>query len=175
MSHSVRRLLPAQKKLIIFGLLITIFSAIVFGIFTVRKIIISPDIPFLFSLQEAEWIRFPEPVELKARWPQTLVYIFRSQFIVKKIPNNATFTFRSMKCATVWFDNKLVYKYDPKSCIKKWKSVHKVDLTDELSLGSHEIRIEVLNQNGYPALNNHRCRLCSNFRICRSGQHQRRQ
>ncbi|MGD9106843.1 MAG: hypothetical protein PVJ50_05535 [Desulfobacterales bacterium] len=152
MPYSARHILPAQKRLLLIGVLITIIFAVVFGIFTVRKIITSPDIPFLFSVQEAEWIRFREPVELKARGPQTLVYNFRTQFVLKEVPNPAILSFRSMKCATVWLDNKLVYKYDPKTCIKKWKRVYHVDLTPELGRGSHEIRIEVLNQNGYPAL-----------------------
>ena len=152
MPQSVKDVLPAQKRLLIAGALLVIIFVILFGIVTVRKIIASPDIPFLFSEQGAEWIRFREPIELKARYHNKLVSIFRTRFNVNEVPVKAILNFRSMKCSTIWLDNKLIYRHNNETCLNTWKHAFHVELIPSLSRGPHELRIEVINQSGYPAL-----------------------
>lgn len=152
MVRSLRNIRPKKKRLFLIAAAMAIIFVILFGVFIVQKIITSPDIPFLFSEKGAEWIRFREPIKLKAQAPQTLVNIFRTRFHVIEVPNKTVLTFRSMKCATVSLDNKIIYKYNPKKCLKMWKNTFQIDLGPSLNQGSHELRIEVINQNGYPAL-----------------------
>jgi len=139
-----------KKRLLIAGGAFLWISIFVSGVVIVKKIVVDPKIPFLFAEQGAEWICFNEPVVLKARGPQILASIFRTQIVVSEVPREAVLSFRAMKRATVLLDNQVLYR--KKADFNEWKKLHCVNLAPKLSLGSHELRIEVLNQNGYPAL-----------------------
>ena len=148
MLRSVKTIL--QKRPFTAGLILLFLLTLTFGIVIVQKIIADPKVSFLFPEQGADWIRFSEPIDPKARDPQTLVSIFRTHFEVNEIPREAILSFRAMKRANVLLDHHVLYRAD--SNLNEWKKVYQVDLAPALSPGSHELRIEVLNQNGHPAL-----------------------
>ena len=148
MFPSVKTIL--QKRPLIAGLIILFVLVLIFRIVIVQKIVADPKISFLYPEQGADWIRFAELAELKAREPQILVSTFRTHFEVNEIPREAILSFRAMKCATVLLDNHVLYRAD--SNLNEWKKVYQVDLAPALSPGSHELHIKVLNQNGHPAL-----------------------
>ncbi len=115
------------------------------------KILLShPGIPLLLHERGAVWIRFPQPFQLKIHWAETRLTRFRCLFKTDQIPSAALLNFRSMRRAEVFVDGRNIYRTtkDP----IRWRESHGIDLEPWLSPGRHELRIDVYNVNGHPAL-----------------------
>ncbi|OGP84911.1 MAG: hypothetical protein A2V87_02150 [Deltaproteobacteria bacterium RBG_16_58_17] len=109
-----------------------------------------PRIHLLVSEGGAEWIRFPETFRLSIRQQERKTTHFRYRLDIPAVPATAVLTLRAMKHSTIYLDGRLLYR-SPDD-LQKWKEPHYLDLTAWLTQGSHELRVEVLNENGHPAL-----------------------
>ena len=111
---------------------------------------LDPKVPILVSEGGAEWIRFREPTQLRIHWSERLTTGFRYRLNVEQPHIRTVLTLRAMKQAVVYLDGSLLFR-SPED-MQKWKEPHRIDLSPFLTLGSHELRIDVLNENGHPAL-----------------------
>jgi hypothetical protein len=146
--RSVRKVFRARKRLFVAGVLgaMVLLCAIV----AAQRIIGDPDIALIYSEHGADWIRFRQPIELRARKPQTLISIFRTRFELNEVPRKAILSFRAMKHAVIRLNNELLYRSD--SPLNEWKKVYHIDLTPRLRPGANELLIAVQNRNGHAAL-----------------------
>jgi 4-amino-4-deoxy-L-arabinose transferase-like glycosyltransferase len=147
--------LNTPKRFFISGVAIALTLLLLVSIITVRKISSDPNTVVLLSEQNAGWIRHRQPVNLNTLLPQTIVNAFRVRFTITEVPEKAVLKFRAMKNAEIFLDKRLIYTTGMGG--KNWKQAHRVDLAPYLSLGGHEIFINVANHNGYPAVLAH-CR-----------------
>ena len=138
MSHAARSVPPAEERFLIARAIGLVLLVVALGSLAFQKIVTDPDVPFLFSEQGADWIRFREPLVPQALESQTLVSNFRIHFDVEEIPSEAVLSFRAMKQAAVWIDNQLFH--EAKSSLNEWKHVNHVDLAPALSRGPHDLR-----------------------------------
>jgi len=109
-----------------------------------------PGFNLLVNEGGAEWIRFPKPFQLRIHWSESLSTSFRCRLDVAGIPEIAVLTFRAMKKAVVYLDGRLIFRTSED--LERWKEPHRLDLTPWLETGKHELRINVSNLNGHPAL-----------------------
>jgi hypothetical protein len=109
-----------------------------------------PDIILLVNEGGSEWIRFPEQFRLQIRRSEDLSTGFRCRLEVRKPHEKAVLTFRVMKKAVVYLDGRPVFRTSED--LRRWKEVHLLDLSPWLAAGKHELRIDVSNRNGHPAL-----------------------
>ena len=98
----------------------------------------------------AEWIRFPEPVDLRPRGPVQDATTFRKYFRVDVVPSETVLFLRAMKRACVRLDGHVVFS--PSSNPEAWKTPRRVDIGPGITLGEHELSITVLNRNGPAAV-----------------------
>jgi hypothetical protein len=131
------------------GLIITLLFlfAVAAGI---NQFWLDPSVSMLISEGGAEWIRFREPTQLRIHWSEKLTTSFRYRLNVEQTPIEAVLTLRAMKQSVVYLDGSLLFR-SPED-MQKWKEPHYVDLSPFLTIGGHELRIDVLNENGHPAL-----------------------
>ena len=111
---------------------------------------LDPKVPMLVSEGGAEWIRFREPTQLWIRFSERLTTSFRYRLNVEQVPLRAVLTVRAMKQAVVYLDGTLLFQSP--ADMQKWKEPHYVDLSPFLTKGSHQLQVDVLNENGHPAL-----------------------
>jgi hypothetical protein len=103
----------------------------------------------LVSEAGSDWILYDDPPDLQIRASSFNTALFRRRFVVGSPPPDAKLTVRNFRVAVVFLDGKRIL--EPEKSFQFWKHSRIVDLTD-LSPGEHELRIQVLNQNGPPAL-----------------------
>jgi hypothetical protein len=139
-----------QKKFLPVYAAALLLILILLCIIGVRKILNDPQIPLLLSEEGADWIRFREPVETRVRGAQIQTTIFRTKFDVRETPKQAILSLRAMKRGIVWLDNQVIFQSDLN--LNEWKREFQVDITKRLSIGTHELRVAVMNQNGPPAV-----------------------
>ncbi|MFZ4438791.1 MAG: glycosyltransferase family 39 protein [Syntrophales bacterium] len=98
----------------------------------------------------AEWIRFPKPFRLSIHFSENLSSSFRCNLDVREIPEKSVLTFRAMKKAVVYLDGQPIFRTSED--LERWKVPYRLDLAPWLKTGKHELRIDVSNLNGHPAL-----------------------
>jgi hypothetical protein len=109
-----------------------------------------PGFNLLVNEGGAEWIRFPKPFQLRIHWSESLSTSFRCRLDVQGIPEEAVLTFHAMKKAVVYLDGRLIFRTSED--MERWKEPHRLDLAPWLEAGKHELRLDVSNWNGHPAL-----------------------
>ena len=139
-----------RKRIFVVALIILVVFIFVFGIVIAQKVVSDPKVVLLFPEQGADWIRYRKAIDLIAQNPQTLFSTFRTRFEVHEVPREAILSFRAMKQAAIVLDNQVLYKTG--SHLNEWKKVYHIDLSSALTPGIHDLRIEVLNKNGHPAV-----------------------
>jgi hypothetical protein len=131
------------------GLTITILFTI-FAAVGIRHVWLAPGIPLLVSEGGAQWVRLPEASRLPIRWSEPSTTHFRYRLDVEKAPEQALLTLRAMKQAAVYLDGFFLFRSPMDG--QGWKKAHVIDLAPRLVSGAHELRIDVINENGHPAL-----------------------
>lgn len=116
----------------------------------VRQIWFDPKISLLVSEEGAQWIRFRESFQLPIHWSEQLTTSFRYRLNGEAVPVDAILTVRAMKRAAVYIDNHLIFR-SPDD-LQQWKVPHNINLSSYSRQDAHELRIDVLNENGPPAL-----------------------
>ena len=131
------------------GLIITVLflSTLAVGI---HQFLLDPKVSMLVSEGGAEWIRFREPTQLWIHFSERLTTSFRYRLNIEQAPMRAVLTLRAMKQAVVYLDGALLFRSP--ADMQKWKEPHRIDLSPFLTIGTHQLRIDVLNENGHPAL-----------------------
>lgn len=109
-----------------------------------------PGFNLLINEGGAEWVRFPKPFRLAIYWSESLATSFRCRLDVRETPEKAVLTIRVMKKAVVYLDGRLIFR-TPED-LARWKEPYSLDLAPWLETGKHELRIDVSNKNGHPAL-----------------------
>jgi hypothetical protein len=109
-----------------------------------------PGFNLLVNEGGAEWIRFPKPFRLAIYWSENLSASFRCRLDIRGTPEKAVLTFRAMKKADVYMDGRLIFSTS--ADLERWKEPHRLDLAPWLKEGKHELRLDVSNWNGHPAL-----------------------
>lgn len=120
-------------------------------ILTSFKFLERSNIPFLYDIGEAKWIRFPEPTKLKVQREQSLITFFRTTFKFEEPLNEAVLHFRAMKVVEIELNGQIIHKMDM-SHADEWKKERRVNIVTMLAHGSNELKISVWNNNGHPAL-----------------------
>lgn len=109
-----------------------------------------PGFNLLVNEGGAEWVRFPKPFQLPIHWSESLSTSFRCRLEVPGTPEKAVLAFRAMKKAVVYLDGRLIF--GTSEDLQRWKEPYRLDLKPWLETGKHELRIDVSNWNGHPAL-----------------------
>ena len=129
------------------GVMLTTFAVILLlAMAGCSRILSHTSSRLLLPEEDAEWIRFPEPVDLKARGPVVKTTTFRKRFRVDTVPSETVLFLRTMKLSCVSLDSRVVFA--PPSDLKTWKTHCRVDIGNEISPGVHELSITVSNRNG---------------------------
>jgi tetratricopeptide (TPR) repeat protein len=105
-------------------------------------------INFLPRNGRAEWIVFPEAVDVRAHWFASLDATFRREFVLSHQPATARLSVRAMRRAEVRINGGAV-------CFpsnRNWKEIVSIDVAGQLHAGSNVIEARVFNHNGPPAL-----------------------
>lgn len=105
---------------------------------------------FLFSDGQAEWIRAPRPVELRAQGAHKLSDLFRVKFEADAVPSEAVLNIRALGSPSLWIDDRLILEPDP--VLTEIKNALTIDIASMLAPGSHELRFRIERTNGYPLL-----------------------
>ena len=143
----VKKFMSRRVCLVGFIIAVTVVLGIAAGI---RHLRADPDINLLVNECGSEWIRFPKPFRLAIHFSESLSSSFRCRLDVRGIPEKAVLTFRAMKKAVVYLDGQPIFS-TPED-MERWKEPHRLDLAPWLETGKHELRINVENFNGHPAL-----------------------
>ena len=120
--------------------------AAAYGLWMGWRISSDPRIVFLLPEGGAKWIRFDEPLKLKAHDPGPVVSGFRVSFSLERAPAKAVLHLRALKGANVLVDNIVVY--ETRADLDKWKTLHRIDLAPHVRPGAHELRIMGYNETG---------------------------
>lgn len=144
-KHSFAR---KNKRIVFLGLVICFLFLLAFVV--VQNIKANPDIIFLSPEGKARWIRYAMPISLYPHPPEDVTVIFKSSFQVNTPPSSAPLHLRALKRASVFLDNRLLFSSHKD--LNRWKEEYVIDLSPGLSPGLHELRIEVFNRKGHPAL-----------------------
>lgn len=138
-------------------LVLIVFAAVacIFFIISFRQITGSQNIHLLISTKDAEWIRFREPTNLKAKPKQILTTHFKAYFETTDQINKAILAVRVMKTAAIYLNGKKISEVN--ADLSNWKKEYNYDLGPWLENGRHELRIIVKSHDSHPALIAH-CR-----------------
>lgn len=98
----------------------------------------------------ALWIRYPQPVDLKAHPVEKLISTFRVKFEVEGLFTEATLTVCAVGSPTVWLDGKAISDAPEGSSERKNRTL--IDLKPMLGTGVHTLVIQVERADGYPLL-----------------------
>jgi len=109
-----------------------------------------PRVNLLLNEGGAEWVRFPEPFSRAIHISEDNKTSFKQYFEVSVVPEKAVLNFRTMKKAELFLDGRPIFR-TPDAPVG-WKETFHVDLSPLLKTGRHELRIDVTNGNGPPAL-----------------------
>ena len=110
---------------------------------------VDPGVVFLAPDACAEWIVANEPVLLGARYEGFYLTRFRSR-IDAGPTRDAVLTLRALRIAQVSLDGRPVFA-TPRD-VRMWKRQYRVPLHLDERAGPHELLVEVVNENGPPAL-----------------------
>ena len=127
---------------------IAVFVAILFaGIWWLTN---DPRVNLLLNEGGAEWVRFPEPFRLRIHGAEDNKTNFKHIFEVSVVSEKVVLNFYAFKKAELFLDGRPIFRTpdDP----VRWKETFHVNLTPLLKQGPHELRIDVANANGHPAL-----------------------
>jgi hypothetical protein len=130
-------------------ILLAAFVAIAFKAH-ISSLTADPRVSFLDSDKDAEWIRRDEPFRLTSRRARVLKTSFRKSVEIRQPPSRALLVVRAFKLAAILVDGHCVL--EASSSLQDWKQEKSVDITGFLAPGAHQIRIDVGNENGPPAL-----------------------
>lgn len=114
------------------------------------KVVTDPSLPLLLSEGSAEWIRFPDPVDLRARGQVRLSSEFRWQFDAPEGLGTAVLRVRARNSASIWLNDELLLSSGPVS--RNWKKPYEVDLAPSLKPGMNQLRIRVEADDSHPVL-----------------------
>ncbi len=126
-----------------------VFSLVLIFSVIFLKIIYDPDGSFLNQEKAGIWIREQEPIDLNIKAVEVESTIFITLFDVVSIPSEARLEFKAFRSATVWLDNKCIYRNDE---FRSWNILRSLDISQYLSTGRHKLSVEVQNEGGPPAL-----------------------
>ena len=104
-----------------------------------------------FPQGQAEWIRLPRPVELRAQSQQKLSDQFRVQVEVDRVPSKAVLNIRALGSPSLWIDDRLILEPAPPALTDIRNSLT-LDIGSMLTPGPHELRFQIERTNGYPLL-----------------------
>jgi hypothetical protein len=104
----------------------------------------------LLSAAAARWIVTEEPFRLSLRKLQHYKAIFRKRIDVAEKLASARLELRAFKIAAVFVDGRLAAP--PRQDFAEWKSPVEIELAGLLAPGSHELEVQVVNENGPAAL-----------------------
>jgi len=116
----------------------------------IRQLWNDPKVIFLAPEGGARWVRYPEPFKLHAWLPAVRTTRFRHRFQAGPRQTGAVLTLRMLSRGRVWLNGRPVGRgaSDP----SKWKDPVRLDLAPALAEGANELVVEVVNENGPPAL-----------------------
>lgn len=106
----------------------------------------NPEVPFLSRLAPAEWILYPTPPTSSAQPEVEIDAVFRKSFTLERAPAGATLRARFYRQGRVLLNGEPL----PLSGAGDWKQSRTADVS--LRPGRNEIRVEVVNGFGPPAL-----------------------
>jgi len=114
---------------------------------------------FLVSQNDAKWIHIERPFNPNANTDNERV-IYRKHFHIENVPPDAILTISALRSAAAFIDNQVILL--PNYNLQEWKKPRSVNLSQLLTVGEHEIRISVFNENG-PAILLAYCRILNLF------------
>jgi|WetSurMetagenome_2_1015567.scaffolds.fasta_scaffold00781_1 hypothetical protein len=147
MSEAVKIISRHQFSCLFLLFFLIVVSLLTLGIWYLGK---DPGIHMLVSEGGAKWIRFREPFQLSIHQKERKTTHFRYRLDIPQVPTTAVLTLRAMKQFTVYLDGSLLYR-SPDD-LRRWKELYRLDLIPSFTPGRHELIVDVLNENGHPAL-----------------------
>ncbi|WP_419780017.1 glycosyltransferase family 39 protein [Maridesulfovibrio sp.] len=132
--------------LIILILAVCIFAGA--GLYAFNSSLSKPENSYLTAHSEARWIKLDLPFRLNARSNGSEMILFRRNFELDG-PVKITLHIKAFRGAGIWLDGMPLRKFD--GDLDKWRDEIVVDLP-ELSVGKHEFKVAVVNENAHPAL-----------------------
>jgi hypothetical protein len=115
----------------------------------VRQLWNDPKVIFLAPEGGAKWVRYPLPFGLYAWQPAVRTTHFRHRFQAGPRTTGAVLTVRMLSRGKLWLNGRPVGGADDPL---KWKEPLRLDLSAALAEGANELLVEVVNENGPPAL-----------------------
>ena len=103
-------------------------------------------IVYLQPEHNARWIQFKRPFALRSHKLGEVTTEFRNILKLETVPHEAILTVRSLKQGSVFLDGQPISASRTEK--EDWKNPESIPLDTYLSLGLHELRIVVRNQNG---------------------------
>jgi hypothetical protein len=96
------------------------------------------------------WIRYPEATRLPIHQPGTTTTAFRVRLDGVRTAGGEVLTLRAMRSAVVTLDGKPLFRTPGDR--SRWKETFRIELPPLSGDGTRELRIDVTNVNGHPAL-----------------------
>ena len=123
------------------GLLVTLAA--------VYKLSEDPKVVLLTSQNNADWIKFERPFEFRGKPYKKVITEFRKNIVVSNYLSEANIHVRMSRFCKIFFDDELIY--ESSTIPDDWKKTNHVKINN-ISPGSHELIIMVMNYDGPPLL-----------------------
>lgn len=113
-------------------------------IYKFYKIPSDPNLKFLSSQDDAQWIYVKRPFSVSVTTRNESV-LYRKHFKIENVPPTAILSVSAMRSASVALDGQILLPYND---LREWKAARSVNISNLLTVGDHEIEISVYNENG---------------------------
>jgi hypothetical protein len=137
-----------RNKSLTIGIFIIAVMIVAFPIMlAVTKILRDPAVPFLLPDSNAQWITIDRPIHL-GTFKGNQGIIFKTHITIGGETPDTMLSVKALRSAKVIMDGRTILPFND---VKDWKVARYIDMKGLLTPGTHELRINVLNENG-PAL-----------------------
>jgi hypothetical protein len=128
---------------------VAVLAAVVV-VWTVRDLLLDPQVYLLVAEEGGEWITFPERPNMLLRLEGYYTARFSIGIAISEQPEQALLDFRTFRTGHVTLDGKAIGSPEPE--LNEWKNRRTLDLAPYLTPGRHLLEIKVINHNSFPAL-----------------------
>jgi hypothetical protein len=122
------------------------------GAWKINAIRVDPGVALLLPEHGAQWIRMQKNDGLKLHWDEDFTAAYRTHFTVERVPEKAILYVRPFRHVAVYLDGVLIDQTS--GDFTQWKRRYKFDLAryPQLTPGTHELFLSVVNRTGPPAV-----------------------
>lgn len=135
---------------LVLGTVLVLFAAFRLATWQWSRLMIDPDVAFLQTHPQAQWIRMPQEEGPGTYGKKDFMAAFRTSFTVDETPDQAIIAIYAFRYADVFLDGVLIASTSQD--FSTWKKPLLMDIHPILTPGPHELVLSIINRTGPPVV-----------------------